>query len=316
MDILASNWGKNSPYRTSREHPLKVYYGDWDGNGSVDVIEAYYDEGMKAEVPVRGLRTVGAALPWVKEKFSTYEAYGKASLAEIYGDKLKAADRVEVTTLETMVFLNRGDHFEPRALPVEAQLAPAFAVCVGDYDGDGKEDVFLSQNFFDVEVEVSRCDAGRGLWLRGDGRGQFAAVAGQESGVKVYGEQRGAALCDYDGDGRVDLVVTQNGAPTRLYHNVTGRPGLRVRLQGPAGNPRGVGAVLRLKFGERLGPAREIHAGSGYWSQDSAVPVLGVPEPPTQIQIRWPGGRTTTTDIPHNAREIETDWDGKIKVLR
>src|SRR5437016_9902649 len=166
-----------------------------------------------------------------------------------------------------MMFLNRGDHFEARALPAEAQWAPAFAVCVGDLDGDGKEDVFLSQNFFAMNLETSRCDAGRGLWLRGDGKGNLSAMSGQETGVKVYGEQRGAALCDYDGDGRVDLVVTQNGAETKLYRNTGGKPGLRVRLKGPVGNPTGVGAVARLRFADRYGPAREVHAGSGYWSQ-------------------------------------------------
>ena len=63
-------------------------------------------------------------------------------------------------------------------------------------------------------------------------------MRGQDSGVKVYGEQRGCALCDYDEDGRVDLVVTQHGAETKLYHNVGGKAGLRVRLKGPAGNRR------------------------------------------------------------------------------
>src|SRR5437016_1282676 len=200
-----------------------------------------------------------------------------------------------------MMFLNRGDHFEARALPAEAQLAPAFAVCVGDFDGDGNEDVFLSQNFFAVNPDSPRCDAGRGLWLRGDGTGKLTAVSGQESGIKVYGEQRGAAVCDYDGDGRVDLVVTQNGAETKLYHNVVARPGLRVRLKGPPGNPQGAGAQMRLRFGQRQGPVREIHAGSGYWSQDGAVQVLGTPEPPTQIWLRWPGGQVTTSAIPENA---------------
>src|SRR5262249_8745496 len=147
----------------------------------------------------------------------------------------------------------------------------------------GNEDVFLAQNFFDVDAETSRCDAGRGLWLQGDGQGGFRAVPGQESGVQVYGEQRGAALCDYDGDGRVDLVVTQNGAETKLYRNVTGKPGLRVRLIGPPGNPLGVGAALRLLAGDKAGPVREVHAGSGYWSQDSAVPVLASPKPPTRV---------------------------------
>ena len=316
MDIVANNWGLNTQYRTSREHPRKLHYGDLGGTGAVDLIESSYDEPMQAEVPERGLRAVSAALPWVKEKYFTFEAYGQASAAEIYGDKFKSMGVVEVNTLQSMVFLNRGDHFEGKPLPAEAQLAPGFAICVGDYDGDANEDVFLSQNFFAVNPESSRCDAGRGLWLQGDGRGNLIAVSGQESGVKVYGEQRGAALCDYDGDGRVDLVVTQNGAETKLYHNVGGKAGLRIRLKGLAGNPRGVGGQMRLKFGDRFGPAREIHAGSGYWSEDSAVQVLGTPEPPTQIQIRWPGGRMTTTDIPGNAREIELDWDEKMKVLR
>ena len=60
-------------------------------------------------------------------------------------------------------------------------------------------------------------------------------MPGQVSGIKVYGEQRGCALADYDGDGRVDLAVTQNNGQTRLFHNVTAKPGLRVKLAGPAG---------------------------------------------------------------------------------
>src|SRR5437879_8356266 len=160
---------------------------------------------------------------------------------------------VEVNTLQSMIFLNRGDHFEGRALPLEAQLAPAFAVCVGDYDGDGKEDVFLSQNFFAMNSETGRNDAGRGLWLKGDGSGGLTPVPGQESGVKVYGEQRGAALCDYDGDGRLDLVVTQNGAETKLYHNVRGKLGLRVRLRGPPGHREAIGAQMRMRYGPTVG---------------------------------------------------------------
>src|SRR4030095_162309 len=109
---------------------------------------------------------------------------------------------------------------------------------------------------------------------------------GQESGIKVYGEQRGAALCDYDADGRVDMVVTQSGAETKLYHNVGARPGLRIRLKGPPGNPNGLGAQLRLIGGQRLSPTREVHAGSGYWSQDSAVQVLGVQTGPLKLWVR------------------------------
>jgi hypothetical protein len=255
-------------------------------------------------------------LPFLQEKIDSYEAYGRASLAELYGEKLAGLRVVGVNTLATTVFYNRGDHFEAKELPMEAQLAPAYGVCVGDLDGDGNEDLFLSQNFFPMNSETARNDAGRGLWLRGDGQGGLKAVSGQESGVKVYGEQRGCSLADYDGDGRVDLVVTQNGAATKLYHNVGGKPGLRVRLKGPRGNPAAVGAQLRLIYGERKGPAREIHAGSGYWSQDGAVQVMGTPEPPTQIWVRWPGGKTLTASVSRGAREIEVTTEGEVKVLR
>jgi hypothetical protein len=154
------------------------------------------------------------------------------------------------------------------------------------------------------------------LWLRGDGKGGLKTVPGQESGIMVYGEQRGACLSDYDGDGRVDLVVTQNGAETKLYRNTGAKPGLRVRLQGPDGNQDAIGAQMRLFFGEPAGPLRELHAGSGYWSQDSAVQVLATPQPPGQIWIRWPGGKTTTSTVPAGAREILVNQSGEITRTR
>ena len=73
---------------------------------------------------------------------------------------------------------------------------------------------------------------------------------------------------------------------------------------------------MRLIYGQRKGPVREIHAGSGYWSQDGAVQVLGTPLPPTQVWVRWAGGRTTTNSVPPGAREIEVEVDGKMRVLR
>jgi enediyne biosynthesis protein E4 len=201
-------------------------------------------------------------------------------------------------------------------LPPEAQFAPAFAVVAADYDGDGHEDVFLSQNFFAETPETSRCDAGRSLWLRGDGHGNLTAVPGQESGVTVYGEQRGAAVADFDGDGRIDLVVTQNGAATRLFRNVRAKPGLRVRLKGPPGNPFGYGAQLRLKHGDHFGPVSEIHGGGGYWSQDSPVQVLAGVDSGSQIWVRWPGGKTLTVDVPADSAEIQVGMDGEVTRVR
>jgi hypothetical protein len=311
LDIVAGNWGRNSKYENFRARPLRTYFGEWTIPGVVDVFEAYEDPDLKKQVPWATYR-LARLLPWVAERFPTQTAFSTAGIADLLGDRAKTAKVLEAVWLETTVFLNRGDHFEARPLPIEAQFSPAFGVNVADMDGDGNEDVFLSQNFFAVDGDTSRYDAGRGLWLAGDGRGGFRSVPGQESGVKVYGEQRGSAVSDYDGDGRVDLVVSQNGAETRLYRNAAASPGLRVRLAGPPGNPAGVGALIRLVSGQRTGPAREIHAGSGYWSQDSSVQVLAAPPARAQLRVRWPGGREVSTDLPAGVKEVAVDSAGKI----
>ncbi len=255
-------------------------------------------------------------MPFLRGRFSSYHSFAEAGVEEALGEYLAQAQMVEANCLESTLLLNRGQTFERRSLPLEAQLAPAFAVVVADFDGDGFEDLFLSQNFFAVEPETSRYDAGRSLWLRGDGRGGLQAVPGQESGLLVYGEQRGATAGDFDGDGRIDLVVTQNAAQTRLFRNLRGKPGLRVRLKGPPGNPFGFGAQMRLKSGDRLGPAREVHGGGGYWSQDSPVQVLTGGDGPLQVWVRWPGGKTFTVPVPSGAAEIRIGIDGNVLQLK
>jgi enediyne biosynthesis protein E4 len=303
-DIIASNWGKNTKYEPYRSQPLRIFAADYNQDGTTQILEAFFAPQLKKYVPWRRLDEVASALPWVRGTMVDHAHFSIASVEEILGDRFKTAQVFETTTLESMVLLNRGDHFEAHQLPFEAQLTPAFGICAGDLDGDGNEDIVLSQNFFDCDPGTPRLDAGRGLWLRGDGTGKLKAVPAQESGIAVYGEQRGCALCDYDNDGRLDLVISQNGAETKLFHNVTAKAGLRVRLLGPAGNPLGFGAQLRLVADGYLGPVRELHGGSGYWSQDSAVQVLCAKVPPASVWIRWPGGKTRTVPIPPGASEM------------
>jgi enediyne biosynthesis protein E4 len=292
LDMVAGNWGRNTKYQTFRNHPLRITYGDFDGNGTIEALDNYFDPDTKNWMPWCPALTAMKATPWLQERFRNHQAFGMATVSDVVGDRASAAKVLEANWLETTVFLNRGKNFEARVLPREAQCSPVFGISVADMDGDGNDDIFLAQNFFATDGDTSRYDAGRGLWLAGDGKGNFRVVPGQESGITVYGEQRGCAVSDFDGDGRVDLAVTQNGAETKLYHNAKAKPGLRVRS--------GIGAVLRIDNG----PAREVHVGSGYWSHDSLVQIM---KPGVQLTVRWPGGKTTTTKIPEDAREITVE---------
>ena len=128
-------------------------------------------------------------------------------------------------------------------------------------------------------------------------------------------KQRGAAAGDFNEDGRVDLVVTQNGAATKLCQNATGRAGLRLKLKGPPGNPQGVGAVIRLHAPQGGGQAYEVRAGSGYWSQDAAVVVVPVAGLGQRISVLWPGGKVVQVSLPAAGREFSVDYSGTVQVI-
>jgi hypothetical protein len=248
----------------------------------------------------------------VRSRYASHRQFSTTTIEEVLGPSRSKAREVQAVCLASLVLLQRGDRFEVRPLPFQAQAAPAFGACVADLDGDGREDLFLSQNYFALNPVEPRLDAGRSLWLRGDGKGNLEAVPGQSSGLKIYGEQRGAAVGDFDEDGRPDLVVAQNRGATMLYHNLGATPGVTVRLAGSTGNPAGIGASLRLLFGSEAGPVREVHGGSGYWSQDSVATVLAAPRSPSQVWVRWPGGRVTTNDWPQGVRSVVVDTTGKL----
>ena len=306
LDIVASNWGQNSKYEDEydAQRPLQLYYGDFNEMNRIEIVEAHVDPFTHKLVPERDLTASAAAVPYIRGNTPTFQAFGDADLATIYGEKLKTAAVVAARELRSMVFLNRGGSFEARPLPVAAQWSPAFGVSVADFDGDGKDDVFLAQNFFSTQPETLRNDAGRGLLLLGDGKGNFRAASGAESGIKIYGEQRSSAVSDYDGDGRVDLVVAQSNDQTKLLHNLRAKPGLRVKLAGGAGNPQSVGAIVRARTSAGLGRAQVVTAGTGYWSQDSATLIVTSASPITALQIQWPDGSNEEKSVPPDARNL------------
>ncbi len=304
LDLVATSWGRNVLLAADSIAPLVLAYGRFGRTGQIEMIPARDDPRVGGLAPLSSYARVRVGFPDLANRIRSFGAYADATLAEVLGPVAASVQQLEANTMDQMVFLNRGDHFVALAMPREAQFAPASHASVADFDGDGREDVFLSQNFFPTQVGAPRYDAGRGLLLLGDGQGGLVALSAGRSGIAVLGDQRGAAHADFDGDGRLDLVVTQNAAETRLFRNQAAAPGLRVRLVGPAGNPDGIGAQVRLVFGDVMGPVRELQAGSGYWSQNGAVQVFGVPTTPSTVWVRWPGGAETRTPVPPGAVEV------------
>jgi hypothetical protein len=308
LDLVATSWGRNTLFPADSIRPLLLAFGAIGGKGEIEMLFARHDPRIGAVAPLNTFARVSHAIPKVAERIRTFSRWADATLGDALGSDSARTATLGATTMDHLALMNRGGRFEAVPLPAEAQFAPAFHASVADFDGDGREDAFLSQNFFATEISVPRYDAGRSLLLLGDGRGNLAPMPGQRSGLLVYGEQRGAAHADFNGDGRLDLVVSQNAAATRLFVNRGATPGLRVRLQGPPGNPDGIGAQVRLVYGERMGPVREVHAGSGYWSQNGAVQVFGREGEVTGVWVRFAGRPATTTPVGPAAREIRVSY--------
>ncbi len=315
-DIVATNWGLNSSLRPNLINPPRLYYNFTDSSVPTSLVLGAWDDRLKQYLPSRDLVSLFHGYTGLRGVFQTHRDYAGAGVLKLMDHHPAAALSLTAAVLQSMVFLNRKEGFEPKPLPPEAQLSPAFGVSVGDLDGDGVDDLFLAQNFAAFPTDADRLDAGRGLWLRGLGQANFTPVKGDEAGLVMYGDQRACALADYDADGRLDLVVTQSGGRTRLFRNNKAKPGLRVRLVGGKLNPDAIGSAVRLHFGQApkgtSGTWREWQLGSGYGSQDGLAKVLATPTPPSVIEVRWPSGKTSRTSLPAGLIEITLAPDGKI----
>jgi hypothetical protein len=311
LDIVATSWGRNTMLQPDSGRPVVLLHGPFGPSGMEEMLIAQHDPRIGALAPLNSYPRVRVAVPDITDRVRRFVEYADASIEQVLGPAMARVTRRPIATLDHMVFLNRGDRFVGAALPMEAQHAPAFGVTVADYDGDGAEDVFLAQNFSFTALGLQRYDAGRGMLLLGDGRGHLSALDAQRSGIEIYGDQRGAAHADFDGDGRLDLVVAQNAEETRLLRNRGARPGLRVRLHGTSRNPDGIGALVRVVYASGMGPARQVQAGSGYWSQNGAVQVFGLSSAPVAVWVRWPGGTESRVSVPTGAGEIVVRSDAR-----
>jgi len=298
-DIIASNIGLNSSYQMEYGHPLRLYYGDFNGDQVVDIFEAIPDK-QGTYHPRKKLEAY-RSFPIITNRFRSYRAFAEATMQEIFNQYSGRVPYKELNTLEHMVFIQTEDSFTAKPLSKETQFSAGYHTGVVDVNNDGHEDLLISQNYFPAQSEVPRLDAGRGLLLTGDGTGNLMPLPGSRSGITVYGQQRGAAFSDFNHDGAVDLVISQNSNRTKLYRNMIDKKGYRISLVGPSANRDAIGSAIRLVYSDSTkGPLREIQAISGYWSQGSYTQVLGYRSDKNveAIEVQWPDGKSEIIDIP------------------
>ena len=190
MDFVVGNLGLNSRLRASESEPVTMYVSDFDRNGFVEQIIAYYNGGASYPLPLRDdlVRT----LPYLKTRFSSYKDYAHRKMADvIQPDELANALVLHAYTFASaLVRAKAGGSYELVPLPVEAQLSSVYGLLAEDVDGDRNLDVLLAGNFYGFKPEIGRLTAGRGLVLRGDGRGGFTPMPASASGFVVPGEAR------------------------------------------------------------------------------------------------------------------------------
>ncbi|MEY3052182.1 MAG: hypothetical protein RLY31_1967 [Bacteroidota bacterium] len=214
-DLITGNFGRNSPLRASDEAPLRCFSADFDDNGSIEPIMAYYEDGFL--FPYRHRDILIKQLPPLKKKFLFYKDYGAAVLQDVFpGEVLSAAHQSLAYTLASCWWENRNGRFVRHELPIQAQSAPVQDILVHDVDRDGHADLFLLGNKYAVEVETGRCDAGTGCLLKSDGEGGLSWVPNPVSGLWAQGNVR-SALVIRRADGRESVVVAENNGPVTVF---------------------------------------------------------------------------------------------------
>jgi len=178
-----------------------------------------------------------------------------------------------------------------------SRLALTFGVLFLDYDLDGREDLFQANGHLEHEINKVQPSQfyeqpAQLFWSCELCRNRFQLVE-QPGDLSQRMVGRGAAYADIDGDGDLDLLVTQNGRRPVLLRNdqATGNHWLRLKLIGKAANRSAIGARVELSAGG-VTQQRLLTPTRGYLTQVE-LPLtfgLGRAQKIDSLKVFWPGG--------------------------
>lgn len=182
-----------------------------------------------------------------------------------------------------------------------SRLELKFGLVFFDYDLDGRLDVLtanghLEEDIHKVQASQHYRQPARLFWNAGPRHPtEFVAVGPEHAGADLFQPivGRGAAYADIDGDGDLDLLLTQNGGePLLLRNEANGRAHfLRFKLVGTRSNRDAIGAWVVVDLGDQI-VRRQVMPTRSYLSQVE-LPItigLGQRRHVRSVAVRWPGG--------------------------
>jgi enediyne biosynthesis protein E4 len=166
---------------------------------------------------------------------------------------------------------------------------------IDDFDNDGWKDIFVSRGHVQSLLDQPHTTVVQpNTVFRNLGGMKFSALTAEAGFTSVPpARHRGAAVGDFNGDGRLDVVVNALSAPAEIWMNES--PGdnhwLEIKLQGTKSNRDGIGA--RIKVVTKSGTQWNHMSTTAGYASSSAGPVhFGLGPNPTAdlVEIRWPSG--------------------------
>jgi hypothetical protein len=194
-----------------------------------------------------------------------------------------------------------------------------FACFFFDVNLDGLLDLLVVNGHIDDTVRNIRpgvtYEQPPNLFLNDDG-GEFHDVAAQVGAAFAEAKiGRGAAFGDFDNDGDLDVVITTNHGPARLYRNdlssALGRRSIRFEMVGTKSNRDAIGALVRIYYGGKYS-SLTVKSGSSYLSQ-SELPLtfgLGSRDTIDRAVVEWPSGLKETLTNLKAGRYVWTEGQG------
>lgn len=188
-DLIVGNQGLNSQLKASNAEPVSLFYQDFDDNGKIDPILAYYTQGKN--YPAYSRDEISDQIVNLKKKYISHEAYSTATVDEVLADfKQKDIKRLKINTLASTILENDNGIFKIKKLPIQAQFSPVYAIVSIDIDSDGFQDLILGGNQSKGRVRLGNIDANYVQIFLNDKKGNFA----YHSSLGIKGDVRGLVV--------------------------------------------------------------------------------------------------------------------------